>query len=127
MSFQKLCTTLGSQVFSGGVQLTPQKLVFITSLPISKNLMADCCHGLILLRLKIDCAFLRAKQHSELLYKASNGQFKSKMDLSLEKVGKMTSASLTNNQDLWNIVWASRSMNCYYHQDYVQQCQGGHG
>ena len=39
----------------------------------------------------------RTKQHSELLYQAFNGQlqFKSKMDLPLEKVGKITSASLT--------------------------------
>ena len=37
----------------------------------------------------------RAKQHSELLYQASNGQFKSKMDLPLEKVAKITPASPT--------------------------------
>ena len=42
------------------IKPTPQKLVFVTSLPISKNLMADCCHGLTLSRLKIACAFLRA-------------------------------------------------------------------
>ena len=35
------------------------------------------------------------KQHSELFYWTSNEQFKSKMDLPLKKVGKITSASLT--------------------------------
>ena len=35
------------------------------------------------------------KQHSELFYLTFNGQFKSKMDLPLEKVSKITSSSLT--------------------------------
>ena len=35
------------------------------------------------------------KQHSELFYWTSNKQFKRKMDLPLEKVSKITSASLT--------------------------------
>ena len=39
------------------------------------------------------------KQHAELLYLTSNGQFKSKMNLPLEKVSKITSASLTINRD----------------------------
>ena len=38
-----------------------------------------------------------AKLHSELGYQASIGQFKSKIDLSLVKVGKITSASLTKS------------------------------
>ena len=38
----------------------------------------------------------KTKQHSELFYWTSNEQFKSKMDLPLEKVSKITSASLTN-------------------------------
>ena len=36
-----------------------------------------------------------ADQHSELLYYTSNGQFKSKMNLPLEKVGKIPLGALT--------------------------------
>ena len=38
------------------------------------------------------------KQHSELFYWTSNGQFRSKMDLCLGKVSKITSASQTKRQ-----------------------------
>ena len=37
-----------------------------------------------------------AGQHSELLYWPSNGQFKSKMNLPLEKVSKIPLGALTN-------------------------------
>ena len=41
-------------------------------------------------------------QHSELFYLPSNGQFKSKMDLVLEKVSKITSASLTTRNNFFS-------------------------
>ena len=47
-----------------------------------------------------------AGQHSELLYWTSNGQFKSKMDLPLEKISKITCGALTNfnNQSNYNVL-----------------------
>ena len=55
-----------------------------------------------------------AGKHSELLYWKSNGQFKSKMNLPLEKVSKIPLGALTNS-----IVNKIGNTLCFFDSEYI--------